>query len=646
MFLCATALPAQTTLGPGDIAITEFKIADAVDDPSNNDEISLVILKDCVAGTKFVVNAPPIALCQNNLTLEIDANGNPTTNGQPFQASDLDNGSNDPDGSINPTGFSVDITPGCANVTTPPSATTITLTVTDNLGSTAICTSQVTVEDNIAPEVTCQNVAFNLGANGNFITFRSIVLNNILTSFTDNCAAGSVSEGITQSSFTCNNIGVNPVSIFFRDRPQSPTSQEDRCNVLLQINDPLGVCGVDPTVNCQPFTDELDANGNYVLDANSLDNGSTDDRSVYSLVFSDETATIGNATEDNHFANVGYGQSFTATMTGVVQTIKVRFFAAKSNATIHLYNGGQGSGTPGSVGAPDYTQTGVELFAGPTGGYTEILLTTPFPVVNGQQYTFAFEGNTDPYYDGEGGGAYTDGEALFGYATGFIADLQFEVDFIGPTTMDFTTPGVFPTTVYAVDDQGNVSPACMANFTLDPALPVEWLSFGANAGAKKVDLAWETSEEPDNAGFHIERSPDGRTWSVLGEQAPLAGNTYDYTDATPLTGENYYRVRQTDFDGAVTYSPVEVVTFTGKLIGLLVAPNPVSDVFTVRIPARFGEGAQLELIDITGRAVRLNPNQNGNDVRFNAGQLARGVYLLRALSKDGKVAETVRVVLQ
>jgi len=138
-------------------------------------------------------------------------------------------------------------------------------------------------------------------------------------------------------------------------------------------------------------------------------------------------------------------------------------------------------------------------------------------------------------------------------------------------------------------------------------LPVEWLSFSANAGAKKVDLKWETSEEPDNSGFHIERSANGRAWSVLGEQAPLAGNTYDFTDATPLVGDNYYRIRQTDFDGTTTYSPVEVANFTGNLVGLLVAPNPATDVFTVRIPASFGDKAQLLLFDITGREVRMNP---------------------------------------
>jgi len=60
------------------------------------------------AGAAYIfentANEAPIAVCQN-ITVEIDADGNPTTNGNPFMASDLDGGSTD-DGTIN--GFSVD----------------------------------------------------------------------------------------------------------------------------------------------------------------------------------------------------------------------------------------------------------------------------------------------------------------------------------------------------------------------------------------------------------------------------------------------------------------------------------------------------------------------------------------------------------
>ena len=176
-------------------------------------------------------------------------------------------------------------------------------------------------------------------------------------------------------------------------------------------------------------------------------------------------------------------------------------------------------------------------------------------------------------------------------------------------------------------------------------LPVEWLAFSADAGAKSVDLQWETTYEPDNEGFHIERSPDGNDWAVIGEQAPLESNLYELTDEDPLPGENYYRVRQTDFDGTTTYSPVKVVTFTGEVARISVFPNPViNNFFTAIIPDAFGKNVDLSLFDATGRRLPLGSSETGSGTRIETSDLARGMYLLRARSEDGKLVQTVRVV--
>jgi len=523
-------------------------------------------------GCGFTCDPAPMAICQD-ITVEIDADGNPTTNGQAFMASDLDGGSTD-NGSIDPNGFSVDITPGCGDVTTPPSATTITLTVTDNLGQTATCTAQVTVEDNIAPTGTCQNVAVNLDANGNVaLNAASLTFNEVLTSFSDNCAPSAVSAGVTATTVGCERLGTTSVTYFYRDRPLSATSREFSCTVQIQINDPLGVCGSDPVASCQPFAAGPDENGNYTLDANSLDNGSTDDRSVYSLVFSDETSTIGQTADNGGNNNsIGHGQSFTASQTGAIQKIKVRFAEARSNATLHFYNSATGSGVIGGVG--------------------------------------------------------TSGCCTFG-------DLVFEIDFISPTTQDFSGDDEYPVTVYAVDDQGNLSAACNSIFTLDQSLPVEWLSFGANAGAKAVDLQWETTEEPDNAGFHIEQSATGNDWSVIGEVPARTGadQRYNFEDSTPLEGTGYYRLRQTDFDGQVTYSPVETVEFYAN-DRVSIYPNPATNEFIVQLP----DGAELlGLLDLAGRTTKVRFNGENGQLRTNVSSLPAGVYLLRVRLVDGRL---------
>lgn len=92
----------------------------------------------------------------------------------------------------------------------------------------------------------------------------------------------------------------------------------------------------------------------------------------------------------------GFGQSFTATLTGTVTQIQVR---PRSNATVtmHFYNG-PGSGTAASVGTPALSQTVNLVDTGnDTSGFQTIVLSTPLPVTAGQQYAFVIDQTIVPF---------------------------------------------------------------------------------------------------------------------------------------------------------------------------------------------------------------------------------------------------------
>ncbi len=582
----------------------------------------------------------PVAVCQD-FTVQIDADGNPV-----FTPSDLDGGSSDDNTPAGDLIFSIDPseTFDCADILDAPR--TVTLTVTDNTGQTATCTSQVEVEDNIAPVIECQNVAIDLLDNGTFNSDQSsdFFLNNVLSSFEDNCAsAPSGTATGFQFSFTCDDRGNQNETYFFGDGSSIGQGNQSSCNVVLQVNDPFGICGVKPTANCQPFSATPDANGNYTLNANSFDDGSTDDRSVYTLVFSPDKDRQENRTRDCEFTGTGQGQSFTAGQTGVIQSIRVRAGAATST-TLHLYAGNDGSGTNG-VGTPAYSQA-VELFYGQYGttqNLTTMNLDVPFPVIAGQEYSFVLEGETTLTYSCTGSPDYDGGRSILDYR-GFSQDDQdytFEVNIIGPVTREFDTEGVYPINVWAVDDQGNVSSTCRTTFTLGQPLPVEWLSFTATGRQKDVLLEWTTSLEDDNAGFHVERSADGQAWTVLGEVAFSDGaQRYAFTDERPLTGDNVYRIRQTDFDGTVSWSPLETVVFTSAA-GITVFPNPATDLIRIKVP----EGVtELEMLDINGRVLPVTFEADGPGFRVGVSQLPAGVYLLRAMGADAGTISTKVIV--
>src|SRR5690606_28516311 len=99
-----------------------------------------------------------------------------------------------------------------------------------------------------------------------------------------------------------------------------------------------------------------------------------------------------------------------------------------------------------------------------------------------------------------------------------------------------------------------------------------------------VDLTWATASEYNNDRFEIERSTNGLNWSQIGSVSGM-GTTqqrheYLFTDEYPENGENYYRLKQVDFDDKYEYSPIRLVTFGSEITPdnsrIVWYPNPTS----------------------------------------------------------------------
>ncbi|MEP6628691.1 MAG: CotH kinase family protein, partial [Ginsengibacter sp.] len=80
-------------------------------------------------------------------------------------------------------------------------------------------------------------------------------------------------------------------------------------------------------------------------------------------------------------------------------------------------------------------------------------------------------------------------------------------------------------------------------------------------GSKTINkLTWKTSAEPDGNYFVIERSGNNQTFNeiarVNGKGPSKVANDYTTNDANLFNGIIYYRIKQVDVDGNVSYSPV------------------------------------------------------------------------------------------
>jgi len=92
--------------------------------------------------------------------------------------------------------------------------------------------------------------------------------------------------------------------------------------------------------------------------------------------------------------------------------------------------------------------------------------------------------------------------------------------------------------------------------------PIELLSFSGTYLEEEhgILLEWSTASELNNHYFEIQKSLDQQSFRVVGEVAG-AGNSqellkYSFFDAEFYPGVVYYRLKQVDFGGYYSYSPV------------------------------------------------------------------------------------------
>lgn len=96
-------------------------------------------------------------------------------------------------------------------------------------------------------------------------------------------------------------------------------------------------------------------------------------------------------------------------------------------------------------------------------------------------------------------------------------------------------------------------------FITDPILlPIELTSFEGSKTGRNNTLNWVTSTEFNNDYFTLEKTTDGNLFEVIGTingaGNSVQKNAYNFIDYDVKNELNYYRLKQTDFDGTSVYS--------------------------------------------------------------------------------------------
>jgi len=171
----------------------------------------------------------------------------------------------------------------------------------------------------------------------------------------------------------------------------------------------------------------------------------------------------------------------------------------------------------------------------------------------------------------------------------------------------------------------NFSNNFKATFIVTGTLPLNLLYFDAiNLGNKQIKLTWASNVDNHADVFEIQYSKNGVHYHAIGEINSYGSDKYEFIHNNPVPGVAYYRLKQTDRDGLITYSNIRVVELLENQIKI--SPNPATKTLSIR--GLDNTGQIISIIDQNGKELyRGTTNSDYFEVDIESFQ--PGIYFVK-----------------
>lgn len=162
-------------------------------------------------------------------------------------------------------------------------------------------------------------------------------------------------------------------------------------------------------------------------------------------------------------------------------------------------------------------------------------------------------------------------------------------------------------------------------------LPVKFSYFDAELDEKgDVNIFWKTATETNNDYFTVEKSMDGEFFTpfsiVNGSGNSSQETEYHTVDYEPFSNITYYRLRQTDFNGEMSFSNIIALKNSNEFdVNLLLFPNPAENSFTL---ISMKEISSAAIMDLNGKNIEMFTFNGNSSAVIDVSELPNGIYLI------------------
>jgi hypothetical protein len=184
-------------------------------------------------------------------------------------------------------------------------------------------------------------------------------------------------------------------------------------------------------------------------------------------------------------------------------------------------------------------------------------------------------------------------------------------------------------------------------------LPIELYNFNVKYVGDKVKINWTTLSEINNDYFTIEKSNDGihfnEVTKIKGKGNTTHTSHYHTFDYYPQNGINYYRLKQTDFDGKYSYSNIESIYVIHKSFDEpIIYPNPTSEnKVNIKFSTDDDIPVKIKIFSNDGKVIiekNKETNKGVNVIHIDLDtNLTKGIYILELKNEFDILREKIHI---
>ncbi len=191
-------------------------------------------------------------------------------------------------------------------------------------------------------------------------------------------------------------------------------------------------------------------------------------------------------------------------------------------------------------------------------------------------------------------------------------------------------------------------------FKQNTVLPVTYSDVKAWQTGKNIAVQWKVENPLNIKNYNVEKSTDGVSFVSVNTQAATGSTAgtaiYSWIDLKAVTGNNFYRIRNTDLDGSSAYSKTVLVNIDEITAGMKVYNNPVTNgVIDLQLKNMLPGQYNIRLINVIGQVLltsQLNHTGGNADKKITlSNEIVNGMYNLE-IKKPDNTTTIIPVICQ